>query len=134
MVLDSEDLEAISNALSESVSKKVNASMQLQFNEFKESLETSNRQQAENLDSTIKNRMDEVVVSLLKKQDDHEAKTDQRLTNFEKVLTTRQDNLEQKNEAKFLEVQKQILSLNQSMAEKASTTLKHPPLQSRQHP
>ena len=67
MVLDSDDLLAISNAVSESVGKKLNASMQLQFNQFKESLETSNRHEAENLDSTINSRMDEVLVSLLKK-------------------------------------------------------------------
>jgi hypothetical protein len=59
MALDSDDLLAISNAVSESVGKKLNASMQLQFNQFKESLETSNRQQAENLDG--------VLASLLKK-------------------------------------------------------------------
>jgi hypothetical protein len=134
MVLDSDDLLAISNAVSESVGKKLNASMQLQFNQFKESLETSNRHQAENLDSTIKSRMDEVLVSLLKKQDDHEAKTDQRLANLENTLTTRQDTIEQKNEAKLLDVQKQLLSINEAIAVKASPTLHFPPLQSNMTP
>ena len=68
--------------------------------------------------------MDEVLVSLLKKQDDHEAKTDQRLANLENTLTTRQDTIEQKNEAKLLDVQKQLLSINEAIAVKASPTLK----------
>ena len=122
MALDSDDLLAISNAVSESVGKKLNASMQLQFNQFKDSLETSNRQQAENLDG--------VLASLLKKQEEHEAKTDQRLTSFENTLTARQDTVEQKNEAKFLDVQSQLNIINEAIAEKSSPTPHFPPLQS----
>ena len=128
MAIDNDTLTAISDAVAEKVNKNNNDSMQHQFNQFKESIETFNKSQSDNLGTALRSRMDEVLTSLLKKQDDHEAKSEQRLTDLETSLAGRQDDHEKSNADKFSEIAKQLSSINQAIAEKTSSTSSSAPL------
>ena len=128
MVIDNDTLTAISDAVAEKVNKNNNVSMQHQFNQFKESIETFNKSQSDNLGNALRSRMDEVLTSLLTKQDDHEAKSEQRLADLETSLSGRQEDHEKRNADKFSEIAKQLSSINQAIAEKTSSTPSSAPL------
>ena len=110
------------NTLAALVDKSVSDSMQKNMIQFLESQKLQT------------NRMKELMDALLKKQEAHEVKSDERLSRFEKTVSDRQDNFEQRNQERLIVMEKQLSSINDTIAGKASSTLHFPPLLSQRSP
>ena len=103
MTFDKEALAAL-------VDKSVSDSMQKSIDNLKETFEKSGKAQADSLLSALKGSVDEVLTTVLKKQDDHEAKVDQRFQEYEK-----------KSDGKFLDVHNQLEAIRNSLCKTSPT-------------
>ena len=97
MPLDSDDLAALSKALTDSVSEKVTERVSISLGSQINNLEQMNKTQAENLQVSV----DGILGKLLKVHEAFEVKTDERFKTMEEVFSKRQDVAEKKNEDKF---------------------------------
>lgn len=103
MSIDSEALAAL-------VDKSVSESMEKSIELLKETLENSGRTQADSLQAALKGSVSEILTTVMKKHEEHEAKVEQRLQD--------QDT---KNDKKFLEVRKEIADIWSSIGKTSST-------------
>ena len=90
MSIDKEDLAAL-------VDKSVSDSMEKSIDILKQTFEKSGKDQADSLRHALKDSVSDILATVMKRQDEHEAKTDKRFREQEN-----------KNSSRFLNVQNQL--------------------------
>ena len=119
MSVNTETLAAFSQAITEAMGKRIDR--------MEENMADKFEKQSETIQTSIKSGMEEVMTTMVKRQDAFEYKSDQQFKALENNMCERQSTSENKNDLRFNLIENQLSKLN-------STIEKFPLLQSQQHP
>ena len=90
MSLDENSLKAIAKAITDEVNENLNATMQSNMDQFKNSIQNENKEHVNSLNSVIKTEMKDVLNTVLNKQDEFEKKAETRFIGLEEKIKTLQ--------------------------------------------
>ena len=107
MSVDKEDL-------AELVDKSVSESMQKSIDSLKQTFEKAGKDQADSLRHALKDSVSDILATVMKKQDEHEAKTNKRFIDKEN-----------KDNARFLDVQSQLDDIKKNLGKTSPTVQTH---------
>ena len=127
MSLNIETLAAFSQAITEAMDKRMDRmeeNMGNKVDSLKHDFTDFKKEQTETIQASIKNGMDEVMTTMVNRQDAFESQSDEKLKALENTMCERQTSSESRSDLRFERIENQLSTLTSTF----------PLLKSQQHP